>query len=545
MTRKKHNRLHWSTFCALTLVTAALTFGSSAHADHHMEADTPKWDFGLFGGFHWTSENNELGVADTAMPDAFDNSWGLGIRLGYAIMEIVSAEAEVAFLPTDTIVSKTDVMPIAWRVHALVHFLGTKSKIRPFAVAGVGGLTSAATNIDVLDKDTDFAWHAGLGFKLMLGDRWGVRVDGRAMFPPSSEDSGVTVDYELWAGLTVLFGGSTGAADADGDGVPDADDKCPEQAETMNGIEDEDGCPEEADADGDGITGAADKCPNDAEDKDGFEDDDGCPDPDNDKDGIPDASDQCKDQAETVNGIEDEDGCPETDEDGDGVVGSADKCPADAEDKDGFEDDDGCPDPDNDKDGVVDAQDGCPTEAGPVENRGCPDTDKDGDGVVDRLDNCPEEAGTAKNYGCKKKQLVKLVGTKLEILDKVYFASGRAKIRRRSNRLLDNVARVIIAQSSIPKIVVEGHTDAQGADDKNKELSQKRAQAVVDYLVKKGVKAERLEAIGYGEEKPIDSNDTRAGRANNRRVEFNIVNAPPKEVPVEDAPAPAPAPAGN
>jgi outer membrane protein OmpA-like peptidoglycan-associated protein len=198
---------------------------------------------------------------------------------------------------------------------------------------------------------------------------------------------------------------------------------------------------------------------------------------------------------------------------------------------------------DTDGDGVMDASDVCADRPGPVENRGCPDTDIDEDGVVDRMDNCPDEKGTAKNQGCKKKQLVVLTQNKIEILDKVYFKTNKAKIQRRSNRLLNNVASVLNAHPEIKKINVEGHTDAQGDDASNKDLSQRRAQAVVDYLVKKGVDVSRLEAMGFGEEKPIDSNDTKDGRAANRRVEFNIADmGGPIETPVEETPVPTPPP---
>ena len=81
-----------STFCAVAMVVG-LTIGGTASADNHIaEADQPKWDFGLFGGYHFTSEKNELGVADVDPVDSFDDSWGVGLRLGYAFMEIVSAE---------------------------------------------------------------------------------------------------------------------------------------------------------------------------------------------------------------------------------------------------------------------------------------------------------------------------------------------------------------------------------------------------------------------------------------------------------------------
>ncbi len=200
------------------------------------------------------------------------------------------------------------------------------------------------------------------------------------------------------------------------------------------------------------------------------------------------------------------------DTDGDGLHDSVDKCPNDPEDFDGFQDEDGCPDPDNDNDGVIDSQDRCPNEPGPVENQGCPDPDRDGDGVPDRIDNCPDEKGTPENAGCPTKQLVKITDTKLEILESVYFKLDKAVIEKRSFALLDNVAQVLAAHDKLV-ISVEGHTDSQGNAAYNKGLSQRRAQAVVDYLTKKGIDRARLQPIGYGPDKPVGDNKTAEGRA--------------------------------
>ena len=250
---------------------------------------------------------------------------------------------------------------------------------------------------------------------------------------------------------------------------------------------------------------------------------------DSDGDGLTDDVDSCPQKPENINGVEDSDGCPEEaiansgDRDGDGMLDENDSCPDDSEDLDNFEDMDGCPDPDNDNDGVLDGDDQCVNQPGTVANIGCPDLDSDGDTVVDRLDNCPEEAGDPANQGCKKKQLVKIVDGRLDILDQVYFRTNKAIIRQVSYPLLDNVARVLNAHLEISKVRVEGHTDSQGGDNYNLKLSQRRADAVRQYLVDKGVDADRLEAVGYGETKPIQTNDTKVGRAANRRVVFNLL----------------------
>lgn len=251
---------------------------------------------------------------------------------------------------------------------------------------------------------------------------------------------------------------------------------------------------------------------------------------DTDGDGLPDDVDECDNEPETINGIEDDDGCPEVtasplDSDGDGLTDDVDQCPSEPEDVDQFEDENGCPDPDNDNDGVLDSADDCPNEPGPVANRGCPDKDTDGDTVVDRVDNCPIEPGSVDNHGCKEKQLVVLKGNRLEILDRVFFRTNKAVIVRRSYRLLNNVAKVLNNHPEIAKIQVEGHTDDRGSDTSNKKLSQRRAASVRKYLIGKGVSGDRLEAIGYGEETPIATNDTNEGRSTNRRVEFNLGGA--------------------
>ncbi len=165
--------------------------------------------------------------------------------------------------------------------------------------------------------------------------------------------------------------------DRDGDGIYDAADQCPTEAEDKDGFQDSDGCPD-LDNDGDTINDTEDKCPGEAEDPDGFQDTDGCPERDNDGDGVPDDRDACPDKAETKNGYKDDDGCPdEPDKDNDGVPDARDKCPNEPEDTDGFKDTDGCPDPDNDEDGVPDNKDECieepETKNGFQDEDGCPD----------------------------------------------------------------------------------------------------------------------------------------------------------------------------
>ncbi|WP_224371523.1 OmpA family protein [Hyalangium versicolor] len=289
--------------------------------------------------------------------------------------------------------------------------------------------------------------------------------------------------------------------DDDNDNVKNKDDACP----TDGGKVDVKGCPIK-DQDKDGVEDSADKCPTTA----GAESAQGCPDQDG--DGVQDSSDKCP----TLKGPADRNGCPDTD--GDGLDDSADKCPSEA----GPVDRQGCPAKDSDKDGILDEQDSCPTEAGIPELKGCPAKDSDNDTVADHLDNCPTEAGPADNQGCpaKQKQLIVIKQDRIDIKDKVYFDSGKATIQARSNALLDQMAKVLVAHPEIQKITIEGHTDNSGPADLNRTLSQQRAEAVRDYLTKKGVPAERLDAKGFGPDRPVQPNTTAEGRTANRRVEF-------------------------
>lgn len=273
-----------------------------------------------------------------------------------------------------------------------------------------------------------------------------------------------------------------------------------------------------------------DPCADTPEDLDGWQDDDGCLDPDNDGDGILDGDDACPNDPENLNDYQDSDGCPDAipDTDGDGLLDNVDECPTQPEDIDGFEDQNGCPDPDNDADGVVDTADQCPVEAGPVENHGCPDHDRDVDTVIDRRDNCPDVPGLPANYGCPEEQhqSVHIEDTQIAILDTVYFQTDSDVIQRRSFAMLDNVAAVLNAHPEIARVRVEGHTDSRGRREHNVDLSQRRAQSVVRYLVDHGhVDGARLEAIGYGPDRPIVADaHTPAEHAQNRRVVFGIVS---------------------
>ncbi|MCS6912841.1 MAG: outer membrane beta-barrel domain-containing protein [Myxococcales bacterium] len=210
------------------------------------------------------------------------------------------------------------------------------------------------------------------------------------------------------------------------------------------------------------------------------------------------------------------------DRDGDGIEDRVDRCPDQPEDRDGFEDSDGCPDPDNDKDGVLDGEDACPNQAGVAENQGCPDKDQDGDGVADRTDQCPETPGV-KPTGCpeEKRQYIVVTEDKIDLRQQIRFATGKATILPASFPLLDEVVSVLQQRPKL-RLRIEGHTDNRGNPKKNQKLSEARAQAVVDYLVRKGIDPARLSSAGFGSSRPIADNRTAAGREKNRRTEFFI-----------------------
>lgn len=218
---------------------------------------------------------------------------------------------------------------------------------------------------------------------------------------------------------------------------------------------------------------------------------------DKDNDGISDDVDQCPEIPEDLDGFQDSDGCPDYDNDNDGIYDSKDKCPSEPEDKDGFQDEDGCPDTDNDQDGILDAQDGCPNEP------------EDFNGYKDQ-DGCPD--------GGKPEEIKQTL-----VMEGVNFRTGSAELLDESYMVLDKVYNSLEAFPNV-KVEIRGHTDNVGAARANLILSQERAQSVKDYLVNRGVSADRIKVKGMGESEPITSNRTAKGREKNRRIEFVRIN---------------------
>lgn len=292
---------------------------------------------------------------------------------------------------------------------------------------------------------------------------------------------------------------SHGCPDHDGDGIVDMSDDCPD----VPGLVALRGCP---DTDGDGIVDREDSCVTIP----GLVAFNGCPDVD--KDGVPDRLDDCP----TDSGSIALKGCP--DRDNDGVADREDKCPdvpgATYADFAHF----GCPDTDGD--GLYDYEDRCVQVTGPKQNFGCPYPDTDGDGVVNKDDECPKVPGVPENKGCPQldKKEIETVKFAFENLE---FETSKDIIRKVSYPSLNGLADLLVKKANYG-LRIEGNTDNVGSDENNLILSQKRANAVKAYLVKKGVTADKLDAFGFGESNPIATNETAEGRQKNRRVEMTI-----------------------
>ncbi|TBM99405.1 OmpA family protein [Hyunsoonleella flava] len=320
------------------------------------------------------------------------------------------------------------------------------------------GIGGGYTWIDEIGAGT---LNGTLGFNLWFSENIGLTI--QTAYKHAFEDY-LDTHFQHSAGLSIRFGGT----DTDGDGIYDKDDACPDVA----GLEAFNGCP---DTDGDGIEDSKDDCPNEA-------------------------------------GAAEFNGCP--DGDGDGVVDKDDNCPTVA----GLKALGGCPDADGD--GVTDADDKCPDEAGPAANKGCPWPDSDGDGVLDKDDKCPDVKGTVANNGCPEVS-EEVQKTLNEYAKTILFDTGKSTIKAQSAAVLADII-TILKEYPTAKFTVEGHTDSVGSEKLNQRLSDSRANSVKEYLVENGIDAFRLSALGYGESKPIDTNKTRKGRANNRRVEINL-----------------------
>jgi outer membrane protein OmpA-like peptidoglycan-associated protein len=467
-------------------IVAALAAGGIAASASVARANV---EIGGSAGIHVFSKTNELGVNDGPDANSQHNSALFGLRLGVYFGPMFGAEGEFAVIPSESRNFVFDVWNVSYRAQVVAQFRAAnpENQLIPFVFVGGGAMqivdNGGAKNDGQIAKDTDAVLYLGAGAKYRVDNGWGLRLDLRLMFPPSSKDSGVTTDLEALLSVYKEFG----------------------RKETPKVLPP----PVDNDPDKDGVVGEADKCANEPEDKDGFQDDDGCPDPDNDGDGVADASDKCPTEPEDKDGFQDDDGCPDGDNDGDGIADAGDKCPTEAEDKDGFQDEDGCPDPDNDGDGVADATDKCATE--PETKNGFQDED-----------GCPDEI---------PQKLKQFTG----VIQGINFRVNDAALTAGSNGTLDKAVAVLKEFGDL-KLEIQGHTDDQplkagGKFADNQALSQARADSVRAYFVGKGIDESRLTAKGFGDTAPVENpqgltgGKLNAARAKNRRVEFKLVSA--------------------
>jgi outer membrane protein OmpA-like peptidoglycan-associated protein len=340
-------------------------------------------------------------------------------------------------------------------------------------------------------------WQLGGGVKLRLTNHVGIRAEVRDAIwqfkvPPAPTPPGTdgTDNLLFTGGIEFSLGGSSVKADADNDGVPDRKDNCPDTP--VGARVDEHGCPI-----------------------------------DSDHDGVPDGLDQC---ADTPAGAQvDARGCP-MDSDNDKVWNGIDQCPDTP--AGAVVDERGCP-KDSDGDGVPDGIDQCAdTPRGvQVDARGCPVvTDADNDGVPDDKDLCPNTPANAKvdKDGCP----IVLNERETELLDKgritermIHFETAKWDILPESRPVLDEIGAILIQWPRL-RIEIGGHCDWRGSDAYNQELSEHRANAVLDYLVSKypSITRDQYTAKGYGESQPVATNKTVEGMAMNRRVEFKVMN---------------------
>jgi len=390
----------------------------------------------------------------------------------------------------------------------------------PYALAGVGA--------DFQGYDNDFNLYFPVGFGVNIRVVREFLLNAEFQFRPSLDK--INSHYQVALGFTMNMGlppAETEAMDleipsldADGDGVPDSEDKCPEMAGPAMFR----GCP---DSDNDGIIDKKDKCPNEA----GPIATDGCPvnvagavndGSDTDGDGVTDNNDNCP----TLAGDPSNFGCPTEDADKDGIPNRIDNCP----NRPGLARFDGCPD--SDGDGVSDDKDACPNIVGLPQFSGCPDTD--GDGITDASDKCPTVAGKSEYNGCPTASSTTVISSPAPVISiaasetleaasrSVEFETSRATLRSSSYEVLDKIV-TIMKQYPSYNLEVGGHTDSIGDSAGNQKLSENRAKSCRDYLVRMGVNASRVTYVGYGEKQPIGDNRYMNGRTKNRRVEFRLL----------------------
>jgi OmpA-OmpF porin, OOP family len=357
--------------------------------------------------------------------------------------------------------------------------LNENARIKPYVLAGIGYMFAHSQHID---HTSAFGYELGYGLKFKLINHLHIQLQSvfginrndeiDQQFSKRSISNNTRGDWYALHTIGLVYSFNIHPKkDSDGDGIIDTKDKCPGTpiAVKVN----ETGCPN--DADGDLIPDFFDRCP-------------------------------------TIAGTAELKGCPDTD--GDGIGDNADKCPT----QKGTADYNGCPDTDGD--GIADNLDKCPTTKGLIELNGCPQPDADYDGVLDEKDKCPNLKGDATNNGCP---IVKAEDQKrLDVLIKnINFQTGSDVLTVASYPSLNKAVEVLLTETNY-QLEINGHTDNVGDSNKNLMLSGKRADAVKNYLISKGIAPNRLSAKGFGDALPLLPNTSAANKAKNRRVELKL-----------------------
>ena len=327
-------------------------------------------------------------------------------------------------------------------------------KFDPYVVVG-GGYTW-------YDSEGAGTGNVGLGINYWFNDNFGLNA--QSLYKHSFDDATLYSHFQHSASVVFKFGGK----DADGDGVYDKNDACPD----VFGLEEFNGCP---DTDGDGFIDSEDNCPD-----------------------VPGEFQ----------------GCPDTD--GDGLPDDKDACPTIA----GPKENNGCPWPDTDGDGVLDKDDNCVDVPGPVENNGCPWPDRDGDTVADKDDHCPDVFGSVDNNGCVN--IPKSIKDALNAFaSTINFDRDKAVLKNQIPDVLKLIKDIILDYPN-NSFVVEGHTDYTGSEAVNQKLSEERAEIVKAYLVEHGVDGSLISTVGIGESRPIAPGKSKEANKANRRVEIKL-----------------------
>ena len=491
----------------LLLLLSFFILTSSAFAQK-MAHDRYTVSGGLVGGINYGKFRID---GDNAGDLEYKNAvgWAAGVYLNLPLGHVVSLEPQVLYslhgyqaLDGPSLITSGNLnyisIPVLFKFHFNKGFaltLGPQVDI----LGGVDDVPASVTKDDF--TSTSFSASGGLEFV----PRAPVVIFARYVYGFADMDNRAEADPEinyynsyLQAGLKLKLFGKMIPADTDADGIPDVDDKCP----TAAGLAILAGCP---DRDGDGITDGSDACP----DKAGLARYEGCPIPDTDNDGVNDETDKCI----SVAGVLKYNGCPIPDADVDGINDEEDDCPYQV----GVAKYKGCPIPDTDNDGINDELDKCPTVAGVALHNGCPVPDRDKDGLNDADDRCPDIPGLKENNGCPKIESAKFNTQRIQ------FVTGSATLTADAKANIREGAKLLnSADFKMLKVEIRGHTDNVGSEDSNLILSDKRAKAVLAELAKNGVAPERMTAVGFGESMPIADNTTKEGRAQNRRVAFDV-----------------------